>query len=234
MRVAHLLGDSFSFKEKRYTRNEGCFKTAKCFMSDMKKKFIPQWICVQAYKHDESLHRQWSPGLIVEETPDFWAVASRSSLITEADGRRWLTKENAVFILFKKEWLNVICMFKEEGGICYYANMASPTILDGGYLRYIDYDLDIKLFANGNVKLLDEKEYAYHIEKYGYSQDLHTVLVDQTKRLLVKMKKGEDPFNETCVKKYYDIEILYLWENDIINNIDVCEKLIKEYINIAS
>ena len=82
MRVAHLLGDSFSFKEKRYTRNEGCFKTAKCFMSDMKKKFIPQWICVQAYKHDESLHRQWSPGLIVEETPDLWAVASRSSLIT--------------------------------------------------------------------------------------------------------------------------------------------------------
>ena len=79
------LGGPFSFKENCYTRNEGCFKTAKRFMNDMKKKITPRWVCVQAYKHDESLHRQWSPGLIVEETSDYWAVVSRSSLITEAE-----------------------------------------------------------------------------------------------------------------------------------------------------
>lgn len=204
MRVAHLLGDSFSFKEKRYTRNEGCFKTAKCFMSDMKKKFIPQWICVQAYKHDESLHRQWSPGLIVEETPDFWAVASRSSLITEADGRRWLTKENAVFILFKKEWLNVICMFKEEGGICYYANMASPTILDGGYLRYIDYDLDLKLYPDKLIKPLDEQEFLSNAKLYGYTPDLITAVRKTFRNTRKLMEERKFPFDDQKIIELYN------------------------------
>ena len=204
MRVAHLLGDSFSFKEKRYTRNEGCFKTAKCFMSDMKKKFIPQWICVQAYKHDENLHRQWSPGLIVEETPDFWAVASRSSLITEADGRRWLTKENAVFILFKKEWLNVICMFKEEGGICYYANMASPTILDGGYLRYIDYDLDLKLYPDKLIKPLDEQEFLSNAKLYGYTPDLIAAVRKTFRNTRKLMEERKFPFDDQKIIELYN------------------------------
>ena len=204
MRVAHLLGDSFSFKEKRYTRNEGCFKTAKCFMSDMKKKFIPQWICVQAYKHDESLHRQWSPGLIVEETSDFWAVASRSSLITEADGRRWLTKENAVFILFKKEWLNVICMFKEEGGICYYVNMASPTILDGGYLRYIDYDLDLKLYPDKLIKPLDEQEFLSNAKLYGYTPDLIAAVRKTFRNTRKLMEERKFPFDDQKIIELYN------------------------------
>lgn len=29
---------------------------------------------------------------------------------------------------------------------------------------------------------------------------------------------------------HYDTEILYLWENDIYNHTDICEKLILQYI----
>lgn len=32
------------------------------------------------------------------------------------------------------------------------------------------------------------------------------------------------------MKKYYHINILYLWESDIKNNIEVCRKLIEFYI----
>lgn len=41
----------------------------------------------------------------------------------------------------------------------------------------------------------------------------------------------KDKAKHTYIKKYYNIEILYLWENDIIKNTDVCEKLIRLYIN---
>ena len=67
-----------------------------------------RWIRVQAYKHDGSLHRQWSPAYLVEENDDFWVVVSRASLVTEAEGRRWITREKAVFFLFKKRWMNVL------------------------------------------------------------------------------------------------------------------------------
>lgn len=34
----------------------------------------------------------------------------------------------------------------------------------------------------------------------------------------------------TYIKKFYGIDILYLWEHDIMNNPDLCEQLIKKYV----
>ena len=41
----------------------------------------------------------------------------------------------------------------------------------------------------------------------------------------------QDKSKHTYVKKYEDIEILYLWETDINKNIDLCWSLIDKYIN---
>lgn len=36
-----------------------------------------------------------------------------------------------------------------ENGVSYYCNLASPAVLDKEALKYIDYDLDVKVFPNG-------------------------------------------------------------------------------------
>lgn len=41
---------------------------------------------------------------------------------------------------------------------------------------------------------------------------------------------SKDKAKHTYIKNHYGIELLYLWEDDIINNIDLCKKLILEYI----
>lgn len=46
-----------------------------------------------------------------------------------------------------------------------------------------------------------------------------------------KKRVPRDKAKHTYIKKYYNIEILYLWEDDIYNNLDVCKKLINKYIN---
>lgn len=42
---------------------------------------------------------------------------------------------------------------------------------------------------------------------------------------------GKDKAKHTYVSKYYDIEILYLWEKDIKENVELCKELILNYIN---
>lgn len=171
--------------------------------SNNKKNFLDRWIIVQAYKHDLSLHRQWSPGFLLNETDDYWVIASRSSLITECDGRRWLTKENAIFILYKKEWRNVLCMFKEDG-LCYYTNIASPTIFDDGFLRYIDYDLDLKLYPDKVIKGLDEQEFLANAKTYGYSDELINVIRHSFARTKDDMQKQVFPFNDKAMDELYE------------------------------
>lgn len=164
---------------------------------------LARWVKVQAYKHDGSLHRQWSPAFLVEETDEYWCLASKASLVTEGDGRKWMTHEKAIFLLFKKRWMNVIAMFKEKRGICYYVNIASPTIMEDGYLRYIDYDLDVKLYPDGVERILDENEYARHAKMYGYPKDLEEVIEKEAKHVKKMMDDQEFPFRDSEIQKLY-------------------------------
>lgn len=50
-------------------------------------------------------------------------------------------------------------------------------------------------------------------------------------RDIQKKRIPKDKAKHTYFKNNYDIEILYLWEDDIYNNLDVCKSLINKYIN---
>ena len=109
---------------------------------------VGRWLGIQCFKHNGSLHRCWDRALVLENNADFIVTATRCAKVVESNGRRWFTKEPAVTIFSKKEWWNAICMIKHDG-ICYYCNIASPSIVGKDCIKYIDYDLDAKLFTNG-------------------------------------------------------------------------------------
>lgn len=168
-------------------------------MNSLNKK----WVIIQAYKHNEELHRQWSHSYVIEDNEDYFILASIRAAVVESDGRKWHTKEPAIFILSKKNWFNVIAMLKERG-ICYYVNIASPAIFDKGFIKYIDYDLDIKLYEDGTTRLLDVCEYKKHAEEQGYSEDIKDVLQKAVDKIYQMINKKEFPFIDTEIQSYYD------------------------------
>ena len=95
-------------------------------------------------------------------------------------------------------------MLKEEG-ICYYCNIASPSIVSDGKIKYIDYDLDLKLYPDGNIKVLEEKEYARHKEQYNYDDRLDKVLNSEVKKIYYLMEKHLFPFDDKVIYAYYDL-----------------------------
>lgn len=161
------------------------------------------WLGIESYKHNGSLHRIWDRGLVLANNDDFIVIATKRAKVVESNGRRWFTKEPAVTIFSKKEWWNVICMMKTDG-ICYYCNIASPSIVDNRTIKYIDYDLDAKLFPDGVIRILDEKEYQRHRQTYGYDDELDEVLRYQTDVIVKRMENKEFPFDDERIKKYYE------------------------------
>ena len=63
----------------------------------------------------------------------------------------------------------------------------------------------------------------FHVNPFIY-KDINTINDMQKKDI------DRDKRKHTYIKKYHDIEILYLWETDIKNNHLLCENLIKKYI----
>ena len=161
-----------------------------------------RWIIIQAYKHNEELHRQWTHSYVLRDDEDYFVLASIRAAVVESDGRKWHTKEPAIFVLSKKNWFNVIAMLKEKG-ICYYVNIASPAIFDKNFIKYIDYDLDVKLYEDGTTRLLDVSEYKKHADEQGYSEDIKEILQHSVDRVYNMINKKEFPFVDEEILNYY-------------------------------
>lgn len=163
---------------------------------------MPDWIKIQSYKHDGTLHRCWERNFLIEETDEYYITASSRTRVIEHDGRRWYSKEPAIAFFSKHAWFNAIAMIKPEG-IIFYVNSASPTLMADGMLRYIDYDVDYKLFPNGKIITLDEREHERHKRRYRYDDKLLKVL-NLTSIDVLKMLKNRDfPFVFELIDTYF-------------------------------
>lgn len=136
---------------------------------------IGQKIEIHSYKHNGKIHRVWKYGCVVDITDECLVVVNNKTRVIESTGRVWFTKEPAVCFFFKNSWYNIISMIRSNG-IHFYCNIASPFIWDGDAIKYIDYDLDLKVFPNDSMKVLDENEYATHSKLMHYPKALDHIL----------------------------------------------------------
>ncbi|WP_423363000.1 DUF402 domain-containing protein [Mycoplasma sp. P36-A1] len=177
-------------------------------MSHLNKLSVGQRIEIHSYKHDEKIHRVWKYGTVVDINKDYLVVVNNKTRVIESSGRVWYTKEPAVCFFFKDHWYNIISMLRTNG-IHYYCNIASPFVWDGEAIKYIDYDLDLKVFPNNSMRVLDEKEYAQHAKQMNYSKKLDFILNTELDYLKDDILKKDSVFSREKVYQYYE-EFLHL------------------------
>lgn len=161
-------------------------------------------IQIQSYKHDEELHRIWEKATIIDITDDGVVVANRRTKVIESNGRFWHTREPSVTWFFNNKWFNIIGIIKQTG-IHYYCNIASPFVYDKEALKYIDYDLDIKVIEDFSYKTLDRNEYNKHKQKMEYPHKLKKILEQELSTLKSMIENREGPFNHQTVMDYYTV-----------------------------
>ena len=165
---------------------------------------VYQNIQIHSYKHDESLHRIWEKATVLEITDEQIIVANRRTKVIESTGRFWHTREPSVTWFFKDRWFNIIGIIKKDG-IHFYCNIASPYLIDDEALKYIDYDLDIKVIDDFSYNVLDRNEYNKHKERMDYPSELKEILELELNALKLLIDQRKEPFNKELVRKWYKI-----------------------------
>jgi Uncharacterized domain/protein associated with RNAses G and E len=93
-------------------------------------------------------------------------------------------------------------MIKPDG-IHYYCNIGSPYSIDDEALKYIDYDLDIKVFPDREFKVLDKFEYQRNAASMGYSDELKRIIKYEMAQLKRDIKTNAFPFVDQTVRDYW-------------------------------
>ena len=98
-----------------------------------------------------------------------------------------------------------------QKGISYYCNLASPYVLDAEALKYIDYDLDIKIFPDGEKRLLDVDEYELHRRQMHYSKEIDQILKANVEILVDWINNKKGPLSPEYVDLWYEryIQLTY-------------------------
>ncbi|MBN2504093.1 MAG: DUF402 domain-containing protein [Bacilli bacterium] len=158
---------------------------------------------LQSFKHDQSLHRIWAEVTILEENEDCIIVANRRTKVIESNGRYWYTKEPSVSFFYKNHWYNVIGIIKPTG-ISFYCNLSSPVLYDDEAIKYIDYDLDIKVQPDFSYHVLDWKEYRRHQNEMHYPEAIMDILEAELKHLKLRIESKDEPFKHETIKNLYN------------------------------
>ena len=169
----------------------------------MKPLCIGDKLKIQCYKHNGKVHRYWDEAVIVDVKKNYIVCSNNRTLVIESDGSTRKTKEPAVMYFFKDRWFNVIAQLKSDG-ISYYCNIATPYIIEDDTIKYIDYDLDLRIYANGYYKILDRMEYKYHKKLMGYSDDLDMAIKNGLDDLIKLYESGSKIFETEPNLTYYN------------------------------
>lgn len=170
-------------------------------MDDIK---VGDKLAIHCYKHNGKIDRISDEATVLEITDDMIVVANYKAKLTESDGRSHRTNETAIIFFYKDKWFNVIAQLKKPG-LFYYCNIATPYLIDGKVIKYIDYDLDLRVFPDGGFKVLDRNEYNYHKKVMGYSQKLDLIIRTQLSELIEMKRDLLGPFKPGIVTKYYNM-----------------------------
>lgn len=165
-------------------------------------------IQIHSYKHNGLIHRVWDETTILKSSKNCIIGGNDRTVVTESDGRTWITREPAICYFHAKHWFNVIGMLREDG-VHYYCNISSPFVWDNEAVKYIDYDLDIKVFPDMTYTLLDEDEYEQHSKQMNYPEVIDGILRKNVNVLMQWIHQRKGPFAPEFIDEWYERYLTY-------------------------
>ena len=158
---------------------------------------------IHCYKHNGKINQASEEAVVLDVFDDYFVCGNNRVTVTETDGRTYKTKELAIIFFYKDNWFNIIAQLKKFG-LFYYCNIATPYVIDENIIKYIDYDLDLRVFPDGGYKVLDKNEYNYHKKKMNYPKEIDFIVNKELAKLIEMKNNDEGPFNKSVIEKYHN------------------------------
>lgn len=159
-------------------------------------------INIQAYKYDGLLYRQWNGAKVLEVSPSHIALVLIKTKVTEGNNRKWIIREPTLwFFPLNKFFFNASILLREKGNF-YYINLSSPPLFEDNTLKFIDFDLDVKINPKQKYSLVDQNEFKKNANKFNYSEELIKMINKNVRQIKSLYQDNDYIFNEEYVNSY--------------------------------
>ncbi|MGZ9413588.1 DUF402 domain-containing protein [Mycoplasma sp. 480] len=158
------------------------------------------FVNIQAYKYNGKLYRQWSGGKILQETENHVVLyMNNKTKVMEKNFQKWSIREDTLWFFHKKHFFNALVTIVNKK-FYIYINLASPFFVEEHTVKFIDFDLDIKVYPNKDLNIIDKIEFLSNAKKMKYSQKTIDVVFEELKFLINLYYKETYIFNKKYLK----------------------------------
>jgi protein associated with RNAse G/E len=128
-------------------------------------------IRIEALRSNGSCYRWWTARVEALIPGGVVTLAQAGSTVYEKDGPRPASRHVRSYYWFDRAH-NLNEFFAPDGRFeMLYAHIASVPVADGGFLAYVDHELDIVRRPGQDPRLVDEAEFSEAVRIYGYSPE---------------------------------------------------------------
>ena len=156
----------------------------------------PTWQ-IEALKFDRRLHYSLPAHLLDDDGPRLWFRSQSGGQINHVTrGQQFPITHPSDMIFWRERWYNVYLNYDDEGRFShFYCNVGLPLEVSGHTLRFVDLDLDVRIFPDGRWDLLDEDEFIDHAALFGYPPDTQRAARQAVSDIIARWHARLSPFD---------------------------------------
>ncbi len=154
-------------------------------------------ITINSRKYDGRIRRSWSGGLISQTDKLLVVVGRFGSDVDHSDLGRILEGTISFEHFWLDRWYNVFGFYNPDGTYRnHYCNITMPPIFEGDVLDFVDLDIDVVVWPDTRLEILDRDDFELNTTKYGYPSEFRQAVEDAVTELTEMIEAREFPFTE--------------------------------------
>lgn len=160
----------------------------------MNRRVDKREIIINARKYDGSIRRSWTAS-VVSETEDLVIALGRFDRDVIHRDLGTIKKNTISFEYFWLDrWYNIFRFHEPDGSFRnYYCNIAMPAVLSEGELDFVDLDVDVVVWPEKRVEILDREDFDENAIRFGYSASTVERVEESLDDILKMVKNDELP-----------------------------------------
>jgi len=151
----------------------------------------PITVTVNSRKYDGAIRRTWNAELVTCEPPFIKLIGVFDKTVEHSDLGVIETGTTSYEYFWTDRWHNIFRFHNRDGSLRnFYVNLSMPPTFDAQTLDYVDLDIDIVVWPDGALDVLDRDDFEANAKLFDYTDELKQRVEAELEYLVTMITAG--------------------------------------------
>jgi len=157
---------------------------------------LEEFVTINSRKYDGKIHKTWKAELIAQKANLLTFIGEFEKEIVHPHlgiiRRGTVSRE----FYWLDGWFNVFRFHEPDGRLRnFYCNINIPPKFEDNILDYVDLDIDVLVWKDFSIEVLDTEEFEENCRKFDYPAEIKSKVEESLQKLIELVENREFPFD---------------------------------------